>query len=40
MVRNELKSVIENNSAEFKEKEIFLRSEIEVLQTDLEDKER
>lgn len=40
MVRNELKSVIENNTTECKEKEFFLRSEIEVLQTDIEDKER
>jgi len=40
MVRNELKSVIENNTAECKEKEFFLRSEIEVLQTDIDDKER
>jgi len=39
MVRNELKSVIENNSVEYKEKEVFLRQEIDILQTEQEEKD-
>jgi len=39
MVRNELKSVIENNSIEYKEKEVFLRQEIDILQTEQEEKD-
>jgi len=39
MVRNELKSVIENNSVEYKEKEVFLRNEIDIMQTEQEEKD-
>jgi hypothetical protein len=40
MVRNELKSAAEHSSIQSKEREAFLRKEIEVLNSEIEDRDK
>lgn len=40
MIRDEFKSLADSNNIEAKEREVFLRKELEIMQEDLDEKDK